>query len=464
LGIGEGRRPAAVILALGFVASLIVNFPGHFTPDSVWQLAQGRAGLFNDWHPPIMAWLLGLADRATPGAWSFILGEAVLFYGAMFALVALEPRPRSACLPLLLVWIVSPVVLIYQGIALKDVLFADLALAAFASLAWAAKMWARRGVRAGLLALSLSFFVLASLTRQNGFIAPLFGAVAFGAIQVTRRPSSSWTRRARAAVGAMIIAVGLVGALDSLATAALRARSADAPQGAHHLKVLEVFDLAGALHTDPALALASLRTEDPELARFLRQSAAPNYRTSGADYLSYLPRGADLLESPGRAADKAWTGLILDRPWLYLGLRSRVWRDTFLTPAAGACPMIMTGVDATEPMLRAAGLGARRNAKDDWDNDFAAAFFPTPLYAHAFYAALILLGLGLGLGRRLRGDKSADLIVTLALGVAGLAFAASFFVLSIGCDYRFLYFLDVAAMALVTREAAARRAPPQSAT
>ena len=47
---------------------------------------------------------------------------------------------------------------------------------------------------------------------------------------------------------------------------------------------------------------------------------------------------------------------------------------------------------------------------------------------------------------------------TVALGLAGLAFAASFFVLSVDCDYRFLYFLDVAAMGLVAREATARPA------
>ena len=39
-----------------------------------------------------------------------------------------------------------------------------------------------------------------------------------------------------------------------------------------------------------------------------------------------------------------------------------------------------------------------------------------------------------------------DLAVAAMLGAAGL-YTASFFVISVACDYRYLYFLDVAAMA-----------------
>ena len=450
------RRPAAAVILLGFVASLIANHPGHFTPDSIWQLAQGREGLFNDWHPPIMAWLLGLADRVTPGAWSFIVGDTSLFHGALFALVALEPRPRPICLPILVVWMISPIILIYQGVALKDVLFADAALAAFAALAWAARTWERRTLRYGLLVLALLLFVLAALTRQNGFVAPILGAVALGAIVVTRLSSWRRTRRAATAAGVAIIALALVAVLDGAATVALRAHSDRAREDAHHAKILQVFDLAGAVHQDPTLALPILKDHEPTLERFLRQSAAPHYRAAGADNLSDLPGGSALMASDGRAAAAQWVRLIVGRPWLYLAVRTRVWLDTLLTPTAAACPMIFTGIDNAGPMLADAGLKARENDKDDWDSDYATAFLRTSLFSHAFYGVLTFAGLALGVWRWVRGDRRADRIVTIALGLAGLAFAASFFVLSIDCDYRFLYFLDVAAMALAAREAAAR--------
>ena len=38
-------------------------------------------------------------------------------------------------------------------------------------------------------------------------------------------------------------------------------------------------------------------------------------------------------------------------------------------------------------------------------------------------------------------------VVMAALMASALAFAASFFLISIACDFRYLYFLDLAAMA-----------------
>src|ERR1700678_2201406 len=64
----SARWPAAGIILLGYVAALVADFPGHFSPDGVWQLAQGRVGRYNTWHPPVMAWLLGLAGRVHTGA------------------------------------------------------------------------------------------------------------------------------------------------------------------------------------------------------------------------------------------------------------------------------------------------------------------------------------------------------------------------------------------------------------
>jgi hypothetical protein len=49
---------------------------------------------------------------------------------------------------------------------------------------------------------------------------------------------------------------------------------------------------------------------------------------------------------------------------------------------------------------------------------------------------------GLFLWRRQPAD-----IVLAALQLAGVAFGASFFIISIACDYRYLYFTDLAALA-----------------
>jgi hypothetical protein len=67
---------------------------------------------------------------------------------------------------------------------------------------------------------------------------------------------------------------------------------------------------------------------------------------------------------------------------------------------------------------------------------------PSPLFWHGLYALAALGMLAVLLRRRAPGD-----LPVAGMLAAALAFAASFFVISVACDYRYLYFLDVAAMA-----------------
>jgi hypothetical protein len=457
----QARTPAAVIVSLGYVASLAADFPGHFPPDALWQLAQGRAGRYNAWHPPIMAWLLGLADRVHPGAWLFVIVNGALFYGGLFAVAALERRPRPICLPLLVLWMASPIVLVLQGVVIKDVLFANAALAGFAALAWAGRCWTsplRRGV---LLAASVLLLALASLTRQNGFVAPFFGALALAAIVNGRLTPGRGAGLARAGLWA-VGALAVVGLVDFLAVGALAARSDGRPENANHLKVLQVYDLAGALRGDPALPLPIVHAGQPALERFLRDQAAPHYRPAGADNLFALP-GA-MMTPPGAAVGRQWADLIREHPWLYAGTRARVWWTTLDTPGSAGCPLIITGIDGDRNLLARAGLRARDDAKDDWDEDYALRFVGGPLYSHVAYAALLIGSLLWLAAGWLRGDRRPETLVTAALGLSALAFAASFFVVSVDCDYRFLYFLDVAAMAVLTRVVAASALPARVGT
>ena len=403
-----------------------------------------------------MAWLLGLADRVHPGAWLFVVVNGALFYGALLALVALERRPRILSLPVLALWAASPIVLIYQGVVLKDVLFANAAFAGFASLAWAGRLWAMPLRRHLLLGAALVLFTLAALTRQNGFIVAFFAALALAAMAASRPGGGGRARAFRAAVWA-VSALALVGVCDVLASAALWARSDGRPGDAGHLKVLQVYDLAGATHLDPSLPLATLQARQPALERFLRDQAAPHYRSAGADNLFALPRGAAMMIPAGGAAGEQWGEVVRDHLWLYLRVRARVWLTTALTPGSADCPMIITGVDGDNPrMLARAGLRARRDAKDEWDEDYASRFLGGPLYSHLFYGTLLIAALGWQVWRWRRGDRGPEATATMAIAAAALAFAASFFVVSIDCDYRFLYFLDVAAMAAVARLAAAQ--------
>src|SRR6185437_14885870 len=151
-----------------------LNAPGQLSYDSVTQLADGRAGHYNTWHPPVMAWLLGLFDSLVPGTLLFLLFQSLLLLAGLLGLLAL--RPRGWLAPLLaLVIVLTPQWLLYQGEIWKDVLFADAAIAGFAALAWYAE---RPGLAPALAALVL--LVLAAAARQNGVLLLPVAAAALG--------------------------------------------------------------------------------------------------------------------------------------------------------------------------------------------------------------------------------------------------------------------------------------------
>ena len=93
-------------------------------------------------------------------------------------------------------------------------------------------------------------------------------------------------------------------------------------------------------------------------------------------------------------------------------------------------------------MMKALGLARRWDGRDQALADYAHHFIGTPFFSHGVFAALAAGLLVLFLRRR----RPADIAMAGLLSAA-LAFAASFFIISIACDYRYLYALDLAAMA-----------------
>ena len=72
---------------------------------------------------------------------------------------------------------------------------------------------------------------------------------------------------------------------------------------------------------------------------------------------------------------------------------------------------------------------------------YAHAFERTPLYSHVVWAIVCATLLWLGL----RARRAEDLAVA-GLMAAALAFAGSFALIGVACDYRYLYALDLAGM------------------
>src|SRR6185312_3892542 len=142
----------ALLLAL-WLGVIALNWPGHFSTDSVIQLLEGRTGHYETWHPPVMSLLLGLADAVTPGAGLFAAFDATLLFGSLLLLVRVRDQVSWWAIPVLAACALTPQFLLYPGLVWKDVLFAHASVAGFACLAFAGGRWERRDLRVAFAAL-----------------------------------------------------------------------------------------------------------------------------------------------------------------------------------------------------------------------------------------------------------------------------------------------------------------------
>jgi len=429
---------SGIILA-GFGFSLAVNWPGHLSYDSVMQLWEGRSGLYNNWHPPVMAWLLGVFDRLSPGAALFAAFDAALAFGSFLALAWLYPRMAWWAAGLAAAAVLLPQMLLYQGIVWKDVLFADAGLCGFVCLAWATKVWLTPRLRYGLIGAGAGFLMLAALARQNGVILLAAGAGALGWIAALQAGGSRL--RAAALYGGAFLA-GTIGAAAA-ATLALDTRLYDDTGPSTQIERLQAYDIIGALKSNPHLHFTAIERGDPLLDRRMRELGARFYNPERSDTLLLSPalQSALLNAKPGVLA-KDWRALILQHPWTYLRVRADVFRWVFLTPDISRCVPDYEGVDGPPDVMKDLGLTERYDARDEALDNYAAFFVGSPVYSHAAWGAAAAIALVLLLRRR----RPAD-IAMAGLLAGALLCTASFFVISIACDYRYLYVLDLSALA-----------------
>jgi hypothetical protein len=434
-GLSWPRIAAAAVLAVGCAASLVLNWPGQLSYDSVVQLHDGRLGHYNPWHPPVMAWMLGVLDALLPGTGLFILFDTVLFFASIGSLLWLSRRPSWVSVVVATVCAALPQVVLYQGIVWKDVLFADSGVAGFVSLAHAAQHWQQR--RSSLFVVAaFSCFILATLARQNGFVVLLFGLLAL--VFVSKRQGARWPRSFGLGIGTAAAAAVCLLAVNLL----LATRTEDAWNAPAQIRLLQLYDLVGEVKTDPAIALETLSRANRPLVRLIRSDGTRLYTPVRNDTLiadSQLLHAFAATE-PAVVASQ-WLDVMVRHPRDYLRVRTQVFRWVFLTPDVRQCMPYITGVTGPPQYLKELGVGRPFRPQDAALGNYAALFLPTPFYAHAAYAGLALI-LVVFLGWRRR---PADVVIATML-VGAVVFTSGFFVISIACDYRYLLFLDLSAL------------------
>lgn len=422
------------LILVFWLLTLALNAPGHLTFDSVVQLTEGRTGTYAGAHPPFMSALLGLLDRLVPGTALYLLLATALFYLPLMALAG-PVRPRGvvgwSAAVLLVAGLASPLVLIDQGTVWKDVLFANLALSAFTCLVLAQRRESPSS-RIALLAGAAVLAAFAAATRQNGAIVLLCAAVAVG----LAAPTASIRRRLLAgllwgaAAGAALVATQL----------ALQANAAQ-PIGngtTWGLTVLRRYDVAGMIFRGappypdkPASSADSVRVI--EAVRRVYDSSRIDTLKGEADLAAYFARVDDM--------GRHWRRMVRQNPRAWLTHRAAVFGWMIAPPDVRRCLPVSVGVEGPPELLAALQLEQEKRPQDLALYRYAQLFMGTPIFLNAAWG---VLALGLAALLALRRPQAPGDGAVLALLVAALGFAASFAVIGIACDVRYLFFLPVA--------------------
>lgn len=218
-----------ILLACGIFTAL--RFPGEMNPDSQSQFEQAVSGVYNDWHPPVMARLWSFFMLFSGGVWTMFVFQ-MLCWALAFAFLALTLERRGyrvAAWATVVVALFPPflmhVVNIHKDVGLVATLMLAVALVAQYRL-----QDKKVPFLVGVIVAALLLY--AGLVRSNSWFAVMPILVWMVWPGLLRRPISL-------ALACGIVAVALVPVSGLVNQSILDAR----PAGA--LRTLQIFDLAG---------------------------------------------------------------------------------------------------------------------------------------------------------------------------------------------------------------------------
>ncbi|URD61040.1 hypothetical protein M8312_00525 [Sphingomonas sp. KRR8] len=247
----ETSRPWPVWLAalVGLLLTAGAFWPGIMIDDARWQYQQSVDNAYEDWHPPIMAWLWRQLSLVLPGPGLMLALQLLLAWGGMALIGGWAKRRgwKGAALGVVAAGFL-PGALMLMGAVTKDCLMAGTLLAATGLLLWLQDV---RTTHAGWLLRTLIFALLlfAAALRFNAFLACLPLALA----AVPASSLASWPRR----IGAALLFSAAFLAVGPAVSSALHAEKTGVQQS------LIIFDLGGITAFSGQNVFPDLGVRDP---------------------------------------------------------------------------------------------------------------------------------------------------------------------------------------------------------
>lgn len=422
-----------VLLALAVQATLGIAYgvPGHLSVDSVVQLYEGRTHQFISYHPPMMSLLLGAMDAVVPGAALFVLLDQALLTGALLLLWRGCRGGALIGVVLAAVVVLNPLLVAYTGVVWKDVLFAHLGLFGYACLMQAENTSAR-ALRIVWSIPCLFALALAASLRQQGVLLAV-PAIGYASFLLGRTLPQ---RLALVATGATIV-FSINAAI--LATADLVAQGDPPPRASIGLRGLLFYDVVGIVAQGGALADAESTVD--------ARSVAATFDIYRIDGLAPPPAESTLARRLETDPIGFWWRSLAMSPLAYTRHRLGHFAKLLGLGDTRRCLPIHVGVidglvhpylqrDLVQELRLQRGVDARGQRL----YDSFSPHFEGPLFRHWVWA---LLGMAATTLHFWRGSAALGW-----MGVGALGFAGSYAVISIACDFRYLYLLPVTATGL----------------
>ena len=425
----ERAGGAALCAALALVQLHAFHW-GVVTPDSVVQYGQALSGRYDDWHPPVTAWLWRQLLHLAPGGAPLLILDVALYWGAI-GLISETLRARhgaaAAAIPILLAALPIPFGQI--GALLKDPLMACLMLLASALLIRRAA-----GGSGWLTAAAIPLILLASATRINA----LFAALPLLLLAAPRAWTARLGRCAASAAGALLLLLASGWAIND---ALLK------PDHSHPLYSLINFDLAGIVAQGGPSGYPGL--SDADARRLTAHCYDPRlYGAHDAERCAQPEDAiADHVARNGDSAIGIWLNAVIRAPAAYL--RHRIahldWNWRLMVPSVPDDAVYLM----SEP------------------NDLGLHFTPNPATRVVAGAARIMAWSPLGrpatwlaaaLGLLIVAPCLPSRRIVTALAASALLYGSAYALVSVAPDLRYNLWTMLAAMiglAIVLAERAA---------